>query len=296
MATYAPAFEQFVRPARIKPQIWRLIVGMVLSTIIYVIWVAVLFGGAYATIGFGSFEQWAGDLVQPDTVRPMLLLLASFGGMMLGPMLVARWIHKRPMGSVFGPAAITLRHFCYAAMVAGVLLFLSVGFWFLMFDAERNLATDVWFTVLPFAIVGLLVQTGAEEVLFRGYMQQQLAARFRSPLIWMVLPSVLFGLVHMDPSQDTRTVVLVVGAATVFGLLAADLTAVTGSIGAAWGFHFANNAIAILVISTKGSLTGLSLYLTPYGLDEAMQLTGPLIQDLLIMFVIWIILRRTLAR
>ena len=50
------------------------------------------------------------------------------------------------------------------------------------------------------------------------------------------------------------------------------------------------------MISTKGSLTGLSLYLTPYGLDEAMQLTGPLIQDLLIMFVIWIILRRTLAR
>lgn len=296
MATYAPAFEQFVRPARIKPQIWRLIVGMVLATVIYILWVAILFGGTYATIGFGSFEQWAGDLVKPDTVRPMLLLLASFGGMMLGPMLVARWIHKRPTGSVFGPAAITLRHFVFATAVAGVLLFLSVGFWFLMFDAQRNLATGIWITVLPFAILGLLVQTGAEEVLFRGYLQQQLAARFRSPLIWMILPSLMFGLVHLDPSQDTQTILLVVGAASFFGLLAADLTAVTGSIGAAWGFHFANNAIAILLISTQDTLTGLSLYITPYGLDEAMELTGPLIQDLLVMFVIWIILRRTLAR
>ncbi len=296
MATYAPAFEQFVRPARIRPQIWRLIVGMVLATVIYILWVAILFGGTYATIGFGSFEQWAGDLVKPDTVRPMLLLLASFGGMMLGPMLVARWIHKRPMGSVFGPAAITLRHFAAATVVAGILLFLSVGFWFLMFDAQRNLETGVWITVLPFAILGLLVQTGAEEVLFRGYLQQQLAARFRSPLIWMILPSLMFGLVHLDPSQDTQTILLVVGAASFFGLLAADLTAVTGSIGAAWGFHFANNAIAILLISTQDTLTGLSLYITPYGLDEAMELTGPLIQDLLVMFVIWIILRRTLAR
>ncbi len=45
-----------------------------------------------------------------------------------------------------------------------------------------------------------LIQTGAEELVFRGYLQQQLAARFASPLIWMVLPALIFGAVHYDPA------------------------------------------------------------------------------------------------
>jgi hypothetical protein len=57
----------------------------------------------------------------------------------------------------------------------------------------------LWASFLPLALVGVLVQTGAEEVLFRGYLQQQLAARFASPLAWMVLPSVIFALLHYQP-------------------------------------------------------------------------------------------------
>jgi uncharacterized protein len=49
-----------------------------------------------------------------------------------------------------------------------------------------------------------------------------------------------------------------VGAAATFGLIAADLTARTGSIGAAWGFHFANNTMAITILATDGTITGLS--------------------------------------
>ncbi len=30
-----------------------------------------------------------------------------------------------------------------------------------------------------------------EELVFRGYLQSQLAARFRSPLVWIVLPSLM---------------------------------------------------------------------------------------------------------
>jgi DNA-directed RNA polymerase subunit RPC12/RpoP len=49
--------------------------------------------------------------------------------------------------------------------------------------------------------VGVLIQTGAEEVLFRGYLQQQLAARFASPIAWMVLPSAIFALPAL-PARD----------------------------------------------------------------------------------------------
>jgi membrane protease YdiL (CAAX protease family) len=112
-------------------------------------------------------------------------------------------------------------------------------------------------------LVGVLIQTGAEEVLFRGYLQQQLAARFSSPMIWMVLPSALFAALHYQPEVMGDNTWLMMGAVFVFALLAADLTAVTGTIGAAWAMHFVNNALAILVMATDGPLSGLALYIAP---------------------------------
>jgi hypothetical protein len=116
---------------------------------------------------------------------------------------------------------------------------------------------------LPLALVGVLIQTGAEEVLFRGYMQQQLAARFSSPLMWMILPSAIFAALHYQPEIMGDNTWLMMAAVFVFAVLAADLTAVTGNIGAAWGMHFVNNALAILVVATDGPLSGLALFMAP---------------------------------
>ena len=90
-------------------------------------------------------------------------------------------------------------------------------------------------------------------------MQQQLAARFSSPIIWMVLPSAFFAGLHYQPEIMGDNTWLVMGAVFVFALLAADLTAVTGNIGAAWAMHFVNNALAILLVATEGPLSGLAL-------------------------------------
>ena len=62
----------------------------------------------------------------------------------------------------------------------------------------------LWLSFLPLAMAGILLQTGAEELLFRGYLQQQFAARFKSAGPWLILPSVLFGLAHYDPSADVE--------------------------------------------------------------------------------------------
>jgi hypothetical protein len=113
----------------------------------------------------------------------------------------------------------------------------------------------------------VLIQTGAEEVLFRGYMQQQLAARFSSPIMWMVLPSAIFAALHYQPEIMGDNTWLMMAAVFVFAVLAADLTAVTGNIGAAWAMHFVNNALAILVVATDGPLSGLALYIAPISPD-----------------------------
>lgn len=289
-----PQFEAFVAPARVRPQIWRLIVGIFLSLVVYALVVFAIFFGYWAINGGGADLTWAEDLLDASSPQAMLLLLSTFLGMALGPMVAVKLLHKRKAGTLFGRAARTLRDFCIAACVVAAVLSISILVWSFQYDALPGIDFSVWLVFLPFALLGILIQTGAEELFFRGYLQQQLAARFASPFVWILIPSLIFGFVHYDPQSAGSSVWIVVGAAAFFGLVAADLTARTGSIGAAWGFHFANNTIALLVISTQGTLTGLALKLTPYSIEETDQLMGLVVFDLALMVLAWVILRRVL--
>ncbi len=158
-----------------------------------------------------------------------------------------------------------------------------------------GLSFGTWILILPIALIAIAIQTGAEELLFRGYLQQQLAARFASPVVWAVLPALIFGLLHFDPASAGGNVWLVVGSAALFGLMAADLTARSGSIGAAWGFHLANNMFALTVIATQGTLTGFALYLTPYDISDTEAIRALIPVDLGLMVLTWFLIRRAVA-
>lgn len=290
-------FERFVDPARRRPQLWRFAAGLVLSFVIYVVWTVAVIAGGYVLLAQGEEPGlWVQSLVEADRPEGTLLLLLTFVGMALGPMAAARWLHARPAATLFGPRVRTLRDFVIAAAVVFAVFAVALGLWAVEYDAVANLPPSAWAMLLPLTLLGLLVQTGAEEVLFRGYMQGQLAARFRSPLVWLVLPSLLFGIVHSDPATAGENVWMVVASASVFGLIAADLTARTGSIGAAWGFHFANNVVAIALLATGGTITGLALWVTPYTLAEYDASAPAVLLDLATLVLAWWLVRRAVAR
>ena len=117
---------------------------------------------------------------------------------------------------------------------------------------------------LPLALPAILVQTAAEELAFRGYLMQGLAARFRSPLVWWLLPALLFGAAALEPGRvRRRTPGSSCSPPPSIGLVLADVTARTGNLSAAIGLHFANNVIALLVVALPSPLAGLSLWLAP---------------------------------
>lgn len=293
---YTLHFDKFVEPARARPQIWRLILGSLLIVALYLLGVAVLFLLIWLVAGAENTRFWADSLIDADTPRGTLLLLSSFIAMALAPMVAARLIHKRKAGTLFGPGRVVVHDFVWTAGIVFVLYGVLTIVWSLRFDALPNLDFRIWLVFLPLAILGLLVQTAAEELIFRGYLMQQLAARFRSPLIWMVLPSLAFGAVHYDPETAGANVWLMVGAAAAFGFVASDLTRVTGSLGAAWGFHFANNTIAILFLAVQGTIPGLALFVTPYSAADTIHLPWLVASDLAIMLAAWWVARRTLQR
>ncbi|MGB3407952.1 MAG: type II CAAX endopeptidase family protein [Jannaschia sp.] len=290
---WTPEFSRFVAPARAKPQVWRLIVGMLAIALAYVLAFFILLIGLVATLGFDDGMAYLALIETGGTPTLIVALLAMFAGPFLAAVLVVGLLHRRPAATLFGPG--TLHGFGLG--VATALLVYTVA-WVALpepFVPVANLPLNLWLSFLPAALVALAIQTGAEEVVFRGYMQQQLAARFQSPWIWMVVPALSFGMLHGDPTGGPEHLWMILPP-TLFGLLAADLTRVTGTIGAAWGLHFANNCSAILFTALAGNLSGLALYRTPFG-SEALSIDNPLIwQEMLVTIILWACLRLWVAR
>lgn len=293
---YAPAFERFIRPARRHPELWRLVVGMLTGIAVFLAGTAVVLAIAWS-LGDRSLPPlvWAGLVVEAKTPGHTLVLLASFLPLALAAFVAAACHGRRP-ATLFGPRVRTLRDFGTAALVTLAVLSVSGLVFGAGFTPIQNLSFETWLTVLPFALLGLAVQTGAEELVFRGYLQQQLAARFTSPLVWMLVPTALFAAAHFDTTTLGANAWIALVAAGIFGLVAADLTAVTGSIGAAWGVHFANNTLAVTVLATDGTITGLALYRTPYLASDPELASWPVLVDFALVGLAWFVVRRLTAR
>jgi len=262
-----PEFNAYIAPARLYPQIWRLILGILLILFIYLGFMGLVFwAGFIVTFPMGSL-RWANAVLTVQGAVPTLIMLFTFTGMALGPIIAAPACHMRGPGTLFGPLDVTLRGFLTAAVLAltGFAIYGAVS---LLFQpVVPNLAVKVWLQYLPYALPVLLIQTSAEELLFRGYLQQQLAVRFRSRAVWMLIPAALFSVGHYDAEMGD-TAWLVVGVTFVFALIAADLVERTGSLGAAIGLHFANNVFALLLVSVKGTITGLVWRILRIALDR----------------------------
>lgn len=287
-------FDRYVAPARLRPQVWRLVLGLGLILVIYIAWMGAMAGIIGLLMGASRLEEALGAVGTGATPSSLILLLLTFVGMALGAFAATRWLHKRPVASLFGPRNIVLRDFAVGFGIFVVVALPGILWFFATLDLTRGVAWPVWLMFLPLALVGLLIQTGAEEIVFRGYMQQQLAARFASRWVWMVLPSVIFGLVHYAPEEMGGSVWMIVFVTGFFGLLMADLTARSGSIGMAWGLHFANNMFAILLFTTGEALDGLALYRLPFSASDTEAILPLLGLDLLGMLLVWAICRRAL--
>ncbi len=289
-------FDRYVAPARARPQLWRLVGGVVLIGAAYLLGVMAVFAGAGFALGPERAQRLAASLAAPDTPAAVLLLLATFPGAALGAFLAVRLLHRRAPATLFGPAAAVRRDFAGAVAITLALAVAYLAAWGLAFDPVPNRPFASWLGWLPLLLVGLLIQTGTEELIFRGYLQQQLAARFRAPLIWMVLPSLGFAVLHFDPSQPAFVNAYAIAATALFGILAADLTRRTGNIGAAWGLHFVNNLLAVGILALDGSITGLALHVTPYDLAGIAEHPLLLLADMLATLVAWAVLCRLLGR
>ncbi|TDK46841.1 CPBP family intramembrane glutamic endopeptidase [Antarcticimicrobium luteum] len=288
------AHESLVAPARKRAEIWRLLAGLVLIAIITFGLNAALQAVVYSAAPIG----WAADLATGHRPGPMLVLLGSFGFVIVAVFAAAHLVQRRAPLGLIGMPGLALTQFW---RVLRLLVLLGLALLILPpYDMGvplvPNLPVARWLILLPLALVAILIQTSAEEILFRGYLQQALAARFAHPSVWLILPSALFALGHFVPAEAGANAGLVAIWAGCFGLLMADLTARAGTLGPAIAVHFFNNITALLIFALPESLNGLSLFILPFSSADTGLMRAWLAVDFVLMVLTWLVARIAIRR
>ena len=285
---FSPAFKRFVAPAQERSEIWRTVLGLVLVLALFLLTTLLLgigtaFLGEYIEPGLG--QNLMREVEEGRTIFSTFAMLFLIATMIPGLWVILRYLHKRPLHTLLGPTGrVDWPLWRGAASIILLLAAIDATTTFFTADLVQQMPLIKWLTWLAPALFILFLQTTAEEMVFRGYLQQQLAARFKSRWIWWVLPSAIFGIAHFNPALFGPNAWIVVAITTLMGLILADVTARFGSLSPAMGLHFANNLVVMLFMNSPGQLSGMSLFL--YSIDlQSPQLKSAMVISLASMMV-----------
>ncbi|MGH1463822.1 MAG: lysostaphin resistance A-like protein [Cognatishimia sp.] len=293
MSQYAP-HETLIQAARASSSLPRLLAGVVM---LFLSIGAFNLGLGQIILGTQHGEVLISEMGQGSTPRGVLIVLFSFLTSVAALWVVLRVMHQRGLRSLLGPLPLVYKDFFrvlrFGLVMVAVILILPLP------EAMRphfNLSFAQWLPWLMFGLAAVLVQVSTEELIFRGYLQSQLAARSSHPFVWMVLPSLLFGFLHYSPDTYGENALLIVIWSMAFGCAAADLTARTGSLGPAIALHFVNNVSAILIVSMHSHWDGLALLSVPYAPQNTEILRAALWTEALALLCLWLVARIAIRR
>ena len=259
------AFEAYRNSPNGKTTLPRLIAGV---AVIVVFWVlstlAVIFAGmsvsAWLQAGAGQAPDMAGFLATPVGV---LTALGSFAGIWIGAWVAMRFIHGEALSALFGNS----RRLSWNGFAKGfcAVILTSLVSEILLYAMQPEIARGTidfmsWLTALgPVALLTFL-QTSSEELLFRAYLPRGLAKRFVSPVVWALLPVLVFTSLHWSTAATPVMNVMGLTTIAVFAALLMTLVYATGNLGASFGAHLANNLFGFLLISHQEAYNAFALF------------------------------------
>lgn len=290
------AYEPLVAPARASAGLPLLCLGLFLIGLIHITMIQGLFALLRSGMSDEAFFDLALRIQRADTPLALLTVLVLTGSMALGVFVVVPTLHKRPVGSLFGEKTRAFQQFWTVLKPLAVLIavFWAVTRLLGATGLEPGLPPSTWVFLLPATLAALLIQTGAEELIFRGYIQSQLAARFSSPTVWLLAPSALFAILHYQPEVFGENAPYLVIWSFLFGVAAADLTARSGSLGPAIAMHLANNFSALALVALRGDMSGLALWQLPYGPGDTEMIRAQIPVEFLFIPIYWLAARLSL--
>ncbi|MEM8591282.1 MAG: CPBP family intramembrane glutamic endopeptidase [Pseudomonadota bacterium] len=265
-----------------------------------------IFSALVIYLGWFLLRQALTSLIPPDAMlgqtRFSFLLNLSFFVLLFAlTVSVARRSHRLDWRAFLGDQSRLVPDFARTLLACLTVFAIIVVMGFDPFSATSRPLVG-WLAFLPIALLGILIQTGAEELYFRGFLHHFCSTYLRKPVLWLLIPSVAFGLTHMfNDTASGATMAAYVVWASAFGLACIDLTARTGSLGAAWGLHMAVNVTGFLIAAPENApMSGGALFLFPERTDEFIAEPALIwiatIFELFFLFVLWLAARNAVER
>lgn len=266
-------FDRYIAAAEGRRGLWRLIPGLVIIAVCWLAWTALVLSSvvlldilAGADVRTARMDLQA--LMESGSPGAAALMLATFIGIWPGVWLALRLLHGRRFGTVLSPErSYRWGEFRLGLTVGLTVYLLSLAVAIVIGGAPTRTELGLTTWLLFLAPIGGLVflQASGEELIFRGYLGQELAKVARSPLVWAALPALFFGVLHYLNAPTPIQGLLYILATFLFGIAAALLLWQTGALPAAMGLHTGLNLCSLSIAGLDGPLSGARLYSLPAG-------------------------------
>ena len=227
-------------------------------------------GVAMSVIGF---VKLMGDMNDPEAnaalmkamgVSPLayMLFLLVFPASLIALYLGQKFIHKRTLLSLH-TAAQKIRW--SRGMQAFLLTWTVLGSFTLIGHFSGLSPINTNFDAGRFAIYALVslifipLQSGTEEIIFRGYLNQGFTHILKNKWIAFVITSVLFASMHLSNPEALKgaedgILLLTMSSYFFFGFIACIMVWMDDGLESAIGFHAGNNCFAAIFVNYEGSV------------------------------------------
>ncbi len=172
-----------------------------------------------------------------------------------GMLLIAfKFVHYRPIRSYFTSRKVFdfkrfLTGFALTGLMMGILF--VIGF---VQGAENlvwNYEPEAFFTLFLICLFIVPLQTGFEELMFRGYLLQLFGRATSRGIVVIVFNGLLFGMLHSFNPEVTALGWFAMVFYVMAGIFASFITLMDDGIELSWGFHTVNNFFGILLVTNK---------------------------------------------
>ena len=231
-------------------------VFLTLSIVLFVYFI----GGMGLLLDYNSFSGASGGASEISDFtnilgnnRVLFWLLLPFLLAFIVFLLSIKWIHKRPILSIFtGRKVFDWKRVFTSFFLIIILLTILTCVQVVYSDTfQWNFRLDHFLVLLCLAILMIPIQTTIEELLFRGYLLQGLKNKLGSNKHAVILAGIVFGLIHYGNPEieaiGNHVLIYYVASGVFLGCLALFDNGLELSI----GYHAANNVFTALVVSNN---------------------------------------------
>ena len=191
-----------------------------------------------------------------------MLILLSFPASLIAPYLGQKFLHNRTIKSLHTAASnIRWSRGLQAFFVTWIVLgsFTAILHFTGISPVRSNFGAERFISYSLVCLLFLPLQSGTEEIIFRGYLNQGFHHLIKNKWVVFTITSLMFMAMHLaNPEalagKESGLHVLTMSSYFLFGFIACLMVWMDDGLESAIGFHAANNTFAGIFVNYEGSV------------------------------------------